>query len=293
MNKVFCTIVTSSHLFKALALKENVASFGGELIILVVDHEVKNESKFILSLDKIPEKLVEVVKKKYLRNSDEFRWAMKPIFLLFLIEKFDEVYYCDVDLFFVSNPITEIKIPFNKGVLITPHFYPFFPDDKPSLFEANFRIGLFNAGFIGVNKQAKPNLLWWKACCEYQMKRSYFRGLFDDQKYLDAMPIIFDNVEVSRTRGFNLAEWNMTDLKVNKEMVLSNGDKLTFLHMTDKTIYLMSKSGGEWSIISSNYLSLLKKYNPKYKLKFNRFSKREFGFFLWYVKWKFSQYLIR
>ena len=98
-----CTIITASYLPYALALHESLNAYGSEvkLHVLVSDlilsdaQQLQAESKglSIYYPDQLnsENKLAEKLFKKYNQNfSDKYRWSMKSIFLLFLIEKLND-----------------------------------------------------------------------------------------------------------------------------------------------------------------------------------------------------------
>lgn len=105
---MFCTISTCSHLFKTFALAESLQPFFMQLSILLVDDDSTNKlEKFpsnaaVYNLADLPTERVQQVVKKY--RGDRLRWALKPIFLLFLLQKKSKVIYVDNDIAFFNSP---------------------------------------------------------------------------------------------------------------------------------------------------------------------------------------------
>jgi hypothetical protein len=75
---------------------------------------------------------------------------------------------------------------------------------------------------------------WWADCCLYRCEKSLFRGLFDDQKYLDLIPIMHPSTKILEHQGCNVAGWNVEVCKreLNQENTVSiNGAwPIVFIH---------------------------------------------------------------
>lgn len=282
----FCTISTTSHLFKAYALAKSLDKYNGKLYILLVD-DINNSNQStpsnveLISIANIQNEKVKQITKKYGRNKDKLRWALKSVLLLHLLNKYDKVVYVDNDIYFFND----FGFLFNEleayQLLLTPHLYPSSPLKDQTWFEANYRVGLYNAGFVGANKQAKEALNWWTDCCLYEIKKSYYRGLFDDQKYLDLMPVLFDGVKVIKNRGCNIAGWN-DYLKVKKEEV-------TFIHFSPFTMNKFKFESNYYHTFFLHYLNQLKSENKYYKPTTIKISLLSIQNGLYYLRWKLDR----
>ena len=210
MKKVFCTISTHSHLYKCFALAESIVAYGGVLEILIVDQmeqDIVSPANVIFTfLESLNSELEQGIIQKYKHKTDCLRWSLKSVFLLHLLEKEEKVIYVDNDILFFSNPGFLFDELDQHKVLLTPHHYPRNPEINQNWFEANFRVGLYNAGFFAANKAAKDVLVWWAKACLYRCEKNYWRGLFDDQKYLDLVPIIESKTKIVDHLGCNVAE---------------------------------------------------------------------------------------
>lgn len=284
---ILCTISTKSHLFKTYALAQSIQQFGGELKVLVIDTgEVKNVASMPTNiefyyLEQISSERIRNTKTAY--KKDKLRWALKPAFLLHLLGEYRELIYVDNDIYFYNDYnflFEKLKV---SDVLLTPHFYPSSPKSHQTWLESNFRLGLFNAGFIGVNSNAKEALEWWSDCCLYEMRRSYWRGLFDDQKYLDLFPVLFDKVHIVKNRGCNFAGWNDQNKVTEKEIV--------FIHFNHHTLSRFQISSSPYFNFFTQYLSTLEKFYPNFKLKEKQFDKFKVKNALYFLKWKLARML--
>lgn len=219
-------------------------------------------------LNILQDDLSKKIKKKY--SGNKLRWACKSLYLNHLLNSgYDKVIYVDNDICFYSSPdflFEKLKI---SSVLLTPHHYPTDPSKDQNWLEANYKVGLFNAGFIGVNASAKPMLEWWSECCLYNIKKSYWRGLFDDQKYLDLVPVLFENVEILNHKGCNVAGWNIINSPrsedQNKVIVIDKKWPIVFIHYNYYTIdSILNKKDPYLFSHWTQYLNALKSFYPEY-----------------------------
>ena len=182
---------------------------------------------------------------KYKNQSDKLRWALKSVFMQHLLMQTDKIIYVDNDIYFYNDPKMLFDLLDTNDILLTPHFYDSNPNLNQNWLEANFKVGLYNAGFIGVNTNATKALQWWSECCLYNIKKSYWRGLFDDQKYLDLLPVLFEGVMVLKHKGCNLAGWNYLwyklDRKKDSEVEIEKTYQLLFIHFAETSLIHFSK----------------------------------------------------
>ena len=270
----FCTITTSDHLYKVFALRDSLLQYDNNtrLHILIVDEGVPvpdSENIQTYSIANLSnDAVVKSITSKYKRDKDKLRWSLKPSFLKFLLEHtdIDKVIYLDNDLFFCNNYAFLFEHLDNHAFLLTPHYYDRSPEHHQNWLEANFRAGLFNAGFIGVNNNAVNTLQWWAECCLYCCKKSAFRGTFDDQKYLDLIPVMREDALILRHQGCNVAEWNrflcLREV-VNGEVLINGIWPIVFIHFNNTTIReIIDGSEPLLDDFFKRYVDCLKKYKP-------------------------------
>ncbi len=299
MNNAFCTITTQSHLPKVFALYTSLYSHNPNvsLQVLVIDGKIAVEKMklfemiefydiSILEDDKVSQKILNKDKKK----SDKLRWSLKPIFLKWLLKKkYDKVIYVDNDIYFVDQFDFLFEELDKNNVLLSPHWRPENPSEEPLWFETNFRDGIFNAGFFGCNKNSIKALDWWASACLYKCEKNYRHGLFDDQKYLDMMPVIEKNTGIIHHKGCNLAYWNIKQVKrklQSGKLILSGEYNPVFIHFADCTIAAILRN--EDILLESHlklYLEQLQNFG--FKLNLNSILRKE-NFWAVYrnIKWK-------
>ena len=241
-----------------------------EFHVLLIDGVGEEGTEIIYyGLDCLSSDLAQSIKSKY--KGDALRWACKPLFLLHLLETKDSVIYVDNDICFFGSPSFLFDELTKSAILLTPHYYEANPRENQNWLEANFRVGLFNAGFVGASREGKNALLWWAECCLYNIKQSPCRGLFDDQKYLDLMPVLFHHIYIVKHKGCNVAGWNVVQCprtaNENGELVLAKEFPLVFIHFANLT-FKMIEQGVDPLLAqySERYLQLLKNEKPSHTL---------------------------
>ncbi len=294
-NVSFCTITTHSHLYKVYALADSIMPY--KLHVLLIDSNkiplINKDNIAFVTLNQIINDLSIKIIDKYSTNANKLRWGLKPVFLSYLLNHHVSVIYLDNDILFYADPAFLFEKLSYSSVLLTPHFYETNPNNNQNWFEANYRVGLFNAGFIGVNFNALGFLKWWSNCCLYNIKKSFTRGLFDDQKYLDLVPILFDNVEILKHPGCNFAGWNYKNYQLDRnqfgEILINNQHKIIFIHYAELSCIVFSKIDNPLLPEYNYYNLLLKQYNAKYSFKRKIFNINTFITYLYFLIWKFKR----
>jgi hypothetical protein len=242
----FCTITTHSHLYKVYALADSLKNQGHRFLlnVLVIDDndsiEFENCRFFKLAEISSQHNAAEIIA-KYSGNKDKQRWSLKPVLMKYLLfqPEIDELIYLDNDLFFFSDYAFLFELLHRHRFILTPHHYKNDPNKNQNWLEANFRIGLYNAGFVGANKEAVNTLQWWADCCLYRCEKNSLRGLFDDQKYLDIIPIIEESAHIVRHKGCNVAGWNTEICQrqiVDHKILIDGKFDIVFIHFNENTI---------------------------------------------------------
>jgi hypothetical protein len=171
----------------------------------------------------------------------ELSTGIKPFMLQYLLEKKDceAVFYFDPDMVVFSRLDDLVREFKSNSILLTPH------QTKPeTTLEAvvdnemcSLKHGIFNLGFIGVKSdtQGKSFAKWWSERVYYFCLSDFNRGIFVDQKWIDFVPVFFDNVKILKSSRFNVATWNITTRKFWKESngdYMVDGNPLGFYHFT-------------------------------------------------------------
>ena len=241
--RTFCTIITSNYFAYATTLYRSLVTFqaGEKLVVLVCDNEVSVENSTPLpgvSLVAIKELLpfaeTAFLYDKYSDNMDALRWSMKPVLLRYLLANgYEKAIYVDCDIFFFNGYDFLYDELDSADILLTPCWRTIDAKKSEEEFIHLFTDGLYNAGFIAANKNSSRALEWWTKACSYEIKIDYERGLFVDQKYLDILPLMFENVKILKHKGCNVSIWNQHECRRinNNGQVLINGiEPVVFIH---------------------------------------------------------------
>lgn len=239
----FCTIITAGHLPFASALYKSLKEWdtGVSLYVLVADDEpvsdqLTDTGMQILRLDTLEHyPLVATLFSKYAASAtDHFRWSLKPVFINYLLDNgFEKVIFVDSDVFFFNDYQFLFEALNDAAIILTPHWYGTNPFKDEQAFAQLLSNGYFNAGCVGSSRKGIPALQWWANACHYRMGKDAAAGLYDDQRYLDLLPLLFEEVQIIKHKGCNLGAGNYEECKrtLSKSTVLID-DKypVVFIH---------------------------------------------------------------
>ena len=165
----------------------------------------------------------------------ELNTAVKPWVLHFLIKKgYKHVVYFDPDIC-VYRSLVELESALSSNdIVLTPHLTrPLEDDRKPSELDI-LRSGSYNLGFVAFTstENTKRCLLWWQSKLEYGAVVDLENGMFNDQKWCELLPSLFENVHILRNPAYNVAYWNLAHRTVEKndDKYEVNKEPLAFFH---------------------------------------------------------------
>ncbi|GIV35077.1 MAG: hypothetical protein KatS3mg031_2612 [Chitinophagales bacterium] len=268
----FCTITTGSHLYKVQALEASLAAVNPDFQLHVLCMDITPPAQTKLRCYR-PEHVLTIpdasaILAKYRKHKDRMRWSLKPVFMQYLLrqEAIDKVIYLDNDLFFYNDYGFLFDLLDKHTFLLTPHYYPHDPKKDQNWLEANFRVGLFNAGFVAASRKALSSLAWWAACCLYRCEKNPMRGLFDDQKYLDLIPVREPETLILPHKGCNVASWNRTVCPRsmrNGAVYISDTYPIVFIHFNDFCIReILDGKDPLLRTYLNHYIDTLKQFRP-------------------------------
>ena len=239
-----CTIVSKNYFAYARTL---VASYvakhpSDDCYILVVDEAIERE-KFhcagatVLFLEDL--NLPNWRKIAFRFDIMELNTNVKPSFLKFLLARGHSiVIYLDPDIY-VYSPITPIHDALlSSSIVLTPHTMTPMPDDGCRPLDRDLlKTGVYNLGFIGVSSSAEALrfLGWWEDRCLTQGFNEPSMGWFVDQHWIDLVPCYFENVQIIKHCGCNVAYWNLHERTisgsgVDNVLMVNDVTPLIFFH---------------------------------------------------------------
>tara|TARA_R110002049_G_scaffold82349_2_gene209560 strand:+ start:5286 stop:6191 length:906 start_codon:yes stop_codon:yes gene_type:complete len=283
----FCTIITSNYyfyaetIFDSLKKKNPIVDFK----VLIVDdfpETYGKEGLDVISLNEVVDKMscdYELIRKYENDKKSNLRWALKPLFLKFLInfKNYQKVIFVDPDLYFYQNTSFLFDKLNKADVIITPHWRSKDPVKDASNFDSLFSGGLFNAGFFGCNAKAINILDWWLNACAYKMEKT--DGFYVDQGYLNLMPIYFSSqVKIIQHKGCNVSNWNLIECERTKsqnEVLINDEYPVVFIHFTNATITAIWNGKDKFlRPFLEEYKTVLQTYNKNFKFNYEKETKK-------------------
>jgi len=225
----YCTLFDMSYLAQGLALYKSIDKHHAAYRLHIL--AACDESYAILKELNLPNvvlySLAEVetdaLRKLHpLLKHFEYVCALKPNFMLEVLQTADHVAYIDADSYFFSTGETLIR-SFREDssipVAITPH--RFTPTRRHFL-----KNGEFNAGFIYATHDGIPCLKEWNRRCVENRT-----GRMTDQQCINAWPKQW-NAHIIKHKGLNLAPWNQEQYKysLRNGQVYVDDDPLIWYH---------------------------------------------------------------
>ncbi len=165
----------------------------------------------------------------------ELATAIKPTVLAHLLERDEIVIYVDPDIEIFAALDSLAFAARQHGLALTPHVTSPGPrDGRDTAEEAYLTTGQFNLGFVAVSEEATSFLEYWAERLERHALIDFARGYFTDQKWVDAVPSLFEH-QIITDVGCNVAYWNLHQRRLTTSAdgsVLVNGTPLRFFHFS-------------------------------------------------------------
>lgn len=245
-NSVFCMVVSRTRLIQAIAcflsLYKNMDNF--KVYILCVDEkcyeflkEINSDKIVLVTIAELNREDLLAIKAS--RKLNQYCWTLKPGFIKHIFtldDSINRVTYIDSDLFFYQNPNVifenqpDASVLLSSGEIFLPMYSKKFNQTMQTL------TGNFNSGFISFKKDINglQCVNWWDKMCVDSCTSNPEDNKFGDQKYLDDMPFLFNNVYEITTQGINIGHWNYLKYKftVSNDNVMVNNNKLIFYHFS-------------------------------------------------------------
>lgn len=212
----YCTLFDSYYLIKGLALYESLKQCCQyfHLYVLAFDQDcvqklqsIRFQNLTIITLKDF--ETPELLEVKQTRNKAEYCWTCGPSLIRYCIDHFNlpNCTYLDADMMFYSNPEIIYHEIGDNSVALTEHFN-----------EAGGLEGKFCVQFVYFknDENGLKALDWWKNKCIEWCYARFEEGKYGDQKYLDDIPELFENVCILKNRGAGVAPWNINQYDCSK-----------------------------------------------------------------------------
>lgn len=239
-----CTIVASNYLARAIVLHDSLRNEHPEVDfwLLLIDDEplgslaqeaVARRGIHVLRVGEIGLPPEEIANFRFAYDVTEVSTAYKPWTLEAVIHRSGlHTFYIDPDIEFYSPMTSLVEAVHSHEVVLTPHVLQGMKRDGAQPSESDILgSGIYNLGFIGLNRNALKVTEWW---CE-RLKRECYSApsqqRFTDQRWIDFAPALFD-CYISKDETYNVAYWNAD----TRPMSVGNGQyrvrdrPLSFFH---------------------------------------------------------------
>lgn len=240
-----CTIIAKNYLAHARVLARSFREHhpDGECFVLVIDEtdgyiEPGREPFTLVQMSEIGLEDYDEMRGAY--DVLEFSTAVKPWLLRHMLESHDDgtgVAYFDPDIRVMSRMVELERELLEHAVVLTPHVTTGMPRDGLKPAETDILVaGVYNLGFIGLSGRDDAHLLldWWSERLRTDCHVAPERGLFVDQRWVDFVPGLVEDLAIFRHPAYNVAYWNLfeRDLEVDGDDYRAGGETLRFFHFS-------------------------------------------------------------
>jgi hypothetical protein len=141
--------------------------------------------------------------------------AMKPHLLDYLLGRgFTSAIFLDADILVLGSLQPLFDATGTHAISLTPHLLtPLSGTDRRARDLNILQSGVYNGGFVGVSEHASARrfLAWWADRLHTHCRHDVAQGMHFDQRWLDLVPTLFDDVHIVRDAGCNVAYWNLAE----------------------------------------------------------------------------------
>lgn len=242
------TSVTSNYIPKAKVLAESVKNFHPDFYfhLILSDHVPKKMSEedntyfdSIITVEDLPIPNL----KSWIFKHDivELCTAVKAISFQEIARRYDckKIIYLDPDTVVFSKLDELVNCLDEFNIILTPHFYlPQTTEESISHYEISaLKHGVYNLGFLAVrlSDEGINFINWWNDRLLNFCYDEIARGLFTDQKWIDFVPVFFEDVCILKKPNYNVAIWNLTQRKISGSIpqeILVDDLPLVFYHFS-------------------------------------------------------------
>ncbi len=239
-----CTITASNYVARALVLHDSLKRRhpGVGFWLLLIDDmplgpltkgAIERRGIHILRAGDLRLPPEEIANFRFAYDITEVSTAYKPWAIEAVMERSGRhVFYLDPDIEFFAPMTPLVEAVGRQELVLTPHVLQPMPRDGTSPSEADIMgSGMFNLGFLGVNRAAGRALEWWKERLKRECYSAPAEQRFTDQRWMDFAPCLFD-CHISKDEVFNVAYWNADERPVElaEGKYVVRGRPLSFFH---------------------------------------------------------------
>ena len=164
--------------------------------------------------------------------------AAKPYLLRHLLDQgFTTAIFLDADILVMDSLQRLFDDAAAHAISLTPHLLsPLCAVDRCARELNILQSGVYNGGFVGVSEHesARRFLHWWADRLHTHCRHDVAQGMHYDQRWLDLVPALFDDVHIVREAGCNKAHWNLPErgLPLTANGNGAHDSRLRFFHFS-------------------------------------------------------------
>ena len=164
--------------------------------------------------------------------------AAKPYLLRHLLDRgFTTAIFLDADILVFDSLQPLFDHTGAHAIALTPHLLsPLSGVDRRARELNILQAGVYNGGFVGVSEHesARRFLRWWADRLRTHCLHNVSEGMHYDQRWLDLVPALFDDVQIVSDPGCNVAYWNLPerDLALTPDGVRTHDGRCRFFHFS-------------------------------------------------------------
>lgn len=253
-----CTIVASNYLARAIVLHDSlkVQHPESDFWLLLIDdvplatlsrQAVERRGIHMLRVNEIGLPSQEVANFRMAYDITEISTAYKPWVMETVVKLTGlNVFYIDPDIEFFAPMTSLVEAAETHDLVLTPHIlHPMKRDDAQPSETDIMGSGIYNLGFLGMNRAAFPFMKWWQIRLMRECYSAPAEQRFTDQRWIDFAPSLF-NCFISKDETFNVAYWNADSrpLSLKDGRYSVRGRPLSFFHysgLNEKTPHLLTR----------------------------------------------------
>jgi len=240
-----CSIVAKNYVAQARVLAESFRRHhpDGRCYVLVIDEpdgyvDLSDEDFVLVRPAELGVEALDRMRAMY--SVLELSTALKPWLLRFMLDHHDDgsgIAYLDADIQ-VHSRMVELEAALREhAVVLIPHVLRGMPRDGKRPNETDILLaGVYNLGFIGMSRRPDAHTVieWWAERLLTDCFVAPDRGYFVDQRWVDFVPGLIDDLRILRDPGYNVAYWNLfeRDIELRADEHWAGGRPLRFFHFS-------------------------------------------------------------
>jgi hypothetical protein len=238
-----CTIIARNYLAQARVLAQSFHAHHptAQMLVLVMDEtedRFESEGELFTPIRLRDLRLDDRASLCFKYNLLELCTAVKPFLLEHIFDRYGvkRLLYLDPDVWVLGSLAPLYDALSSRSIALVPHITEPIDDELLPNEVTFLRCGAYNLGFLGLRDSptTRHMLSWWQRRCYEQCVVRLEQGLFVDQKWVDLVPAMFEDVAIVRDPGYNVAYWNLhaRTVRRNGSGWYVNGERLRFFHFS-------------------------------------------------------------